>query len=182
MRLSDIVFMALRDLGVKIEERDSAGVSFTYNSRKVVVGWRDSTGPVSRKMVEAWLRENIDEHHLLVMGWFHEEVKSWALSRRGPKLCIYQLGLRDYFQEPRGVEITSKFESDVEKALIRAFDSRELKIDYSRCKYCSARAVSSCEVCGALLCSRHAIYCPVCGAVVCHPDTEARCFYIHEHG
>ena len=182
MRLSDVVERAISILGARIEGRDSKGVRISYLGKGILIGWRDSTGPVHKRLLEGWLEPGVEEHHFLAMGWFPDDVKAWVLSRRGPKnVNLYQLGLRDYFQEVERVEIASKMEGEVQEALIRALKGADLRVEFSKCRYCESRAVTSCEVCGAILCSRHAMRCPVCGAVTCHPDT-GRCFFVHAHG
>ncbi len=186
MRLHRIVEDALSRLdGWSVSRRDSRGVEITDGRRVALIGWRDTTGRVGMGLIEAWLSgaASADERHYLTMGWFPAEVKAAALSRLGPRgLHLYQMGLRDYFDERLRPEVTSPGETEVSAAIVGAIRGAGLGVEYSGCRYCGSRAVASCEVCGALLCARHAMRCPICGAVTCHPDTGATCFYEHGRG
>ena len=163
-----------------------------------IFDWRETTGPVTEKSLDAWVRgldrtrpaggspPASEPESLVLMTMGHLTAAALGHYLESPdlrrRLVLLALGLRHYFEETPCPEIYAASRHDlIVEALLEALGAQGLAAKMPGCSRCEGRLMALCAGCGARLCRTHVLICPICRARFCHPDDASRRCY-HGHG
>ncbi len=180
-------FMEIAD-ALNLEIKFTRGrLEFHDGDRRMILDWRETTGPTTERFIEKWIDEFRDAAQiiLITMGYFTKKALRYVLSHEDSrdKISLIELGLRDYFErefKPRMLslhktELISKMEDELKK--------EGLELEEYTCDFCRNKTITTCSICGSLLCGDHMLICPICREYFCHPSIKGRmCFFIHRCG
>ncbi len=165
--------------------KEEKGALFFYRGKESeVIDWRETTGPVTDKLLKTWLENFSDDCKvtLITMGYFPPKALDYYLKNKKLKerVTLIEMGLHNYFEETLNPSILTYREDFLPTGIKKVFALHGVELKEKSCSYCDKNLVSLCEECLSSLCKSHMLICPVCHRYFCHPDIEnKRCFFEH---